>query len=102
MPSSSTGCALIAGTEVSIRGVWVATAGDVLCGNVVVRVMGEMGVSLGGEMGVGSVIAAKRSRGKNGTCATPKSVCSKASKSHGLELKAVLSLVRSNKGPAAS
>lgn len=57
MPSNSTGCALIAGTDVSIRGVCVATAGDVLCGKVVDREMGDTGVSVGGEMGVGSVMA---------------------------------------------
>lgn len=60
MPSSSTGCALIAGTEVSIKGVCVATAGEVLCGKVLIRVMGETSFSLDGKMGVGLVIAMGR------------------------------------------
>lgn len=60
MPSSSTGCALIAGTEVSIRGVCVVTAVEVLWGKVVERVTGDMGVSVGGDITVGSVIATTR------------------------------------------
>lgn len=49
IPSSSTGCALIAGTDVLIEGVCVATAG-------------EMGVSLGGGLDVGSAIVAVADR----------------------------------------
>jgi hypothetical protein len=41
---------------VSIRGVCVATAGEVLWGKVVDREMGDMGVSVGGEMGVECVM----------------------------------------------
>lgn len=51
MPSSSTGCALIDGTEVSISGVCVATAGEVLCGKVVDRDTGDTRGSLGGKIG---------------------------------------------------
>lgn len=57
MPSSSTGCALIAGTEVSMDDACIATARESWCGKVVVREMGEIGVSFGGEARVGSVIA---------------------------------------------
>jgi len=46
-PSSSTGASFIAGVFVSINGVWLETAGLVLCGKVEVRETGEMG-SLGG------------------------------------------------------
>lgn len=66
MPSSSTGAAFIAGVFVSISGVWVATAGEVLCGKVVLRETGEMGsaegggrpvaVTSGGEIGVDSAM----------------------------------------------
>jgi hypothetical protein len=65
MPSSSTGAAFMAGVAMSMSGVWVATAGEVLCGNVPLRVTGEMGPLsvvveefMGGEMGVGAAIVA--------------------------------------------
>jgi hypothetical protein len=67
MPSNSTGASLIAGVVVSMRRVCDATAGDVLCGKVLVRETGEMGPALaavvvdvegavGGNMGVGAAI----------------------------------------------
>jgi hypothetical protein len=64
MPSSSTGASLIAGVAVSMRGVCVDTAGEVLCGKVLLREMGEMGPGLeavvegivGGDMGVGDAM----------------------------------------------
>lgn len=51
----------MAGVLVSMKGVRVLTAADVLCGKVVCLVMGEMGgspsgASVGGEMGAESVI----------------------------------------------
>jgi hypothetical protein len=53
-PSSSTGCAFIAGTDVSIGGACVMVGEDGLAGNVAVRDTGDTGVSL---VGMGSVIA---------------------------------------------
>lgn len=52
-PSSSTGALLIDGVFVSMKGVRVATAGDVLCGKEPVRWTGEIvssgaGASAGG------------------------------------------------------
>jgi hypothetical protein len=62
LPSSSTGASLIAGVFVSIWLVWLDTAGDVLCGNVDVREIGDMGFAseeeVGGDMGVGIDIIA--------------------------------------------
>ena len=64
--SSSTGASFIAGVAVSIRGVWVDTGGEVLCGKVPLRETGEMGPSaearapvvamVGGDTGPGVVI----------------------------------------------
>lgn len=47
----------MAGADVSIKGICVATAGEVLWGNVVDLEMGDTGVSKGGDMGGGSVMA---------------------------------------------
>ena len=68
MPSNSTGASLIAGVAVSMRGVWLATAGEVLWGKVPLRETGEMGpseeagapevVMEGGETGTAVVIVA--------------------------------------------
>lgn len=52
IPSSSTATALMAGVLVSMKGVCVATAEDVVCGNVVVA----LAESVGGEMGVVSAM----------------------------------------------
>jgi len=43
----------MAGVSVFMRGVWVETAGEVLCGNVGARWMGDMGV---GSVMVGDFI----------------------------------------------
>ena len=61
-PSSSTGAALIAGVFVSIKGVCETTAGLVLCGNVLVRDTGEIGMDVvvalvGGEIGGGEAMS---------------------------------------------
>lgn len=60
-PSISTGAAFMAGVLVSMSGVCVTTAGEVLCENVPDRDTGEMGasetspavVTMDGETGVG-------------------------------------------------
>jgi hypothetical protein len=83
---SSTGASLIAGVAVSMRGVCVDTAGDVLCGKVPLRETGEMGsdvgggadvvvVMLGGDMGVAdAMLAAWLSGGGSSTRARTREV----------------------------
>lgn len=56
MPSSSTGTSLIAGVDVSISGVCETTAGEVLCGNVPLRDIGDMGLESEEAMERGRVV----------------------------------------------
>lgn len=53
---------MIAGVAVSMRGVWVDTAGEVLCGKVPLRNTGEMGPEAGG----GGLVVVEMAGGETG------------------------------------
>lgn len=115
-PSSSTGVALIAGVFVSIKGVCEATAGLVLCGNVLVRDTGEMGMEVvvelvGGQTGGGEAmfvhVHVKKEKGEvwsNKTSAQLTLRLRRTSTRLGLRLKKQCNLrpgQRPNEAPAA-